>query len=327
MKRSVRQSSANDGIFCSAVLTTLCFLFPLFALLLPSHVAAQRADGPAVMEKLDRLERDIMLLQRQVARGGGSYYGSAQGNVESVSAQSEVRLSAIEDELRSIRGKMEENEFQWRQLGERLQKLQEDADLRLRELEYGKTATGNNPSQGEVTTADEPLVAGASDEQPKADGQPAPATTAGDGVLRPPAQPAASESGEPSFSEPREHYNYAFRQLNQTRYDDAARYFTSFIEKYPSDPLIGNAYYWLGETYYIRRDYVNAATQFSQGFEALPNGPKAPDNLLKLAISLGALKRNQEACTVLGRLLVKFKGESTAVTQKAEQERNRIGCQ
>ena len=78
-------------------------------------------------------------------------------------------------------------------------------------------------------------------------------------------------------------------------------------KKHPKDPLVGNAYYWQGETYYIRRDYVNAADSFRQGFEALPTGPKAPDNLLKLAMSLNALNRDKEACVVLGQVISKYK--------------------
>ncbi len=129
------------------------------------------------------------------------------------------------------------------------------------------------------------------------------------------------------FASPRDHYNYAFRLLNQTQYPEAAAAFDSFTKKYPKDPLVGNAYYWEGETYYIRRDYVNAADNFRQGFEALPEGPKAPDNLFKLAVSLDALNRDKEACVVLGQVVTKFKKNSTSVTDKADQEQKRIGCQ
>jgi TolA-binding protein len=89
---------------------------------------------------------------------------------------------------------------------------------------------------------------------------------------------------------------------------------------------VGNAYYWLGETHYIRQDYVSAADNFREGFEALPNGPKAADNLLKLAMSLSAMKKTNDACVVLDQLLVKFKETSTTVAQKAQSERTRIGC-
>jgi tol-pal system protein YbgF len=136
----------------------------------------------------------------------------------------------------------------------------------------------------------------------------------------------APDKNKGGFDNPRDHYNHGFRLLNQTRYEDAARTFEAFTEKYPKDPLIGNAYYWLGETYYIRRDYVKAADSFRQGFEVLPSGPKAADNLLKLSMALSAMKKQKEACVVLDQLLVKFKDSSTSVAKKADAERTRIGC-
>ena len=62
----------------------------------------------------------------------------------------------------------------------------------------------------------------------------------------------------------------------------------SFVERYPKDPLAGNAQYWLGETFYVRKDYSNAATAFAQGYEKYPKGAKASDDLLKLGMSLTA---------------------------------------
>ena len=101
----------------------------------------------------------------------------------------------------------------------------------------------------------------------------------------------------------------------------------SGVKQYPKDPLAGNAFYWLGETFYVRRDYVKAADSFRQGFEALPSGPKAPDNLLKLSMSLNALKRDKEACVVLKQLVSKFGKTSAATKDKAQAEISRIGCQ
>ena len=60
----------------------------------------------------------------------------------------------------------------------------------------------------------------------------------------------------------------------------------------------------------------------------MPQGPKAGDNLLKLAMSLDALNRDKEACVVLKQIIVKFKQSSTSplLSAKADQESKRIGC-
>lgn len=251
-------------------------------------------------QRLDRLQREIQLLQKQIARGEALTPGETMpvdNSIASVDnpAQLEVRLSAMDEEIRRMRGKLEEAEFQNKRLAETLEKLQKDTDFRFNELAAGKTAAPSEsfaaPAAGNSTPASEPSV-------------------------------------DENFASPKEHYNHAFRLLNQTKYDEAAKAFEGFTKKYPNDPLIGNAYYWQGETYYIRRDYVASADAFRQGFEALPNGPKAPDNLLKLSMSLSALDRSKEACIVLGQLSNKFKKTPTAanVLEKSQQEQKRIGC-
>lgn len=220
-------------------------------------------------------------------------------------ARIEVRFAALEERLRQMQGKIEEVEFENRRLRERLDLFQQDAELRFGELESGNaggaaaaTASPATETPGQAATAATP-----SDPQ----------------MLRVP-----KEGG--TFESPRDHYNHAFRLLNQTQYAEAGASFESFIANYPKDPLIGNAYYWAGETQYVRQSYVQAADYFRRGYESLPDGPKAGDNLLKLAMSLSALDRKTEACVVLKQVVAKFGGNSTSLKTKAETERNRIGC-
>lgn len=295
----------------------LRLILPLLAFstaLAPLPSLAQTNDNAQVMERVDRLEHDIMLLQRQVSRGGAPAAGATDADIPpGGAAQLEVRLSTIENELRNLRGKVEENENQGRKISENLDKLQKDTDFRFNQLASAAPAAGPAPVQPPPATPEGKLQAPPTPQGP---------TTAGDGMLHPP-QPNQEKS---NFSTPRDHYNYAFRLLNQTQYEQAANSFDAFTKKYPKDPLVGNAYYWEGETYYIRRDFVNAADNFRQGFEALPDGPKAADNLLKLAMSLDALSRDKEACVVLQQIMTKFKKSSTSVIQKADQEQKRIGC-
>jgi len=295
-------------------------LLPLLFCLISSTALAQT--DTAAMERVDRLERDIQLLQKQVARGETPAAPISDEAVAAAGgpAQLESRLSAIEEDMRSLRGKVEEVEFQNRKLTEDLAKFQKDTEFRFSEMHPGAPAASETPAEQPLAKKSErKIIAGNVDKQ--SDTLMPAETTAGDGTLRKPEETAPGQ-----FNTPRDHYNYAFRLLNQTKYEEAAKSFSDFTKKYPKDPLIGNAYYWQGETFYIRRDYVTAADNFRQGFEALPNGPKAADNLLKLAMSLDALQRDKEACVVLGQVIGKFKKSSISIADKAESEQKRIGC-
>lgn len=314
----------------------------LITILVTIPSLAQSMDNDAGGARMEKIERDLMLLQRQLSRSSGV---SSSSTPASGNADFEVRLSTIEDQLREILGKTEENDFQLKKLSQNLDKLQRDTDFRFNELSHAPVASPAVATTIPTTTAasaassanqisiaskerkipDENLKVGI--EQDKIT-KPVGKTIDTSDNARDSAtvDDTDNDALETKFSSPREHYNYAFRQLNQTQYDKAATSFTSFIKKYPKDPLIGNAYYWQGETFYIRRDYIKAADSFRQGFEELPSGPKAPDNLLKLAMTLDALKRGKEACVVLGQVVAKFKDKSAAVSQKAVQEQKRLDC-
>ena len=49
-----------------------------------------------------------------------------------------------------------------------------------------------------------------------------------------------------------------------------------FLEKHPQDDLASNAQYWLGETYYVRKNYQDAAFAFAEGYQRYPESRKAP---------------------------------------------------
>lgn len=130
----------------------------------------------------------------------------------------------------------------------------------------------------------------------------------------------------PSFSSPREHYNFAFGLMNKAQYEEAGDVFASFLQRYPKDELRGNVFYWLGETFYVRENYKKSIDNFRQGFEENPKGNKAPDNLLKLAMSLERETQVSEACLVLDKLVEKYPSPE-AVAQKAQEQLEKWSCQ
>ena len=150
--------------------------------------------------------------------------------------------------------------------------------------------------------------------------QPAPSATPG-AVGTEPAAVAALQG-----STPREQYNYAFGLLRQANYDGAEQALAAFLVQHPQDPLAGNAKYWLGETYYVRGNYQQAAVTFAEGFEAYPDNPKAPDNLLKLGMSLASLGSKDDACGTFEVLQERYADASATIRQRSRQEAQRIGC-
>jgi tol-pal system protein YbgF len=241
-----------------------------------------------------------VLISAPVARAQGGDSESGE-NSESAVARLQVKISELEERIRKMQGGIEQISFENKQLKSQMEKSDSDTEFRLNTLEKKQSATQAGGSQ-------------ASDS----------------GKLQPVGQVSesagATEAPLPRFANSHEHYSYAFKLLNQTKYQEAGNAFSVFTKVYPKDPLIGNAWYWLGETWYVRRDYIRAADDFRLGYEAMPTGPKAADNLLKLALSLNALKKDKEACVILKQVVVKFGGASNSMKLRAEQEMNALGC-
>ncbi len=258
-------------------------------------------------------------------------------------ARMEVRLSELERDLRESTGKVEDLSHQVRQLRDRLEKLSSDVDYRLGQppgaAAPGSVAAaapsealppssgGNAPPVGRA-----PETGAAPGEGPTVLGR-LPASEAGTAPPRPsapePEPPVASSTqtaAVPSTATPREQYAYGFGLLRKAEYDGAEVAFKEFLSKYPDDPLADNARYWLGETYYARGDYAPAAETFLDAYQMNKTGPKAPDALLKLGMSLGNLKKIPEACATYDQLKTALPDAPVSIKTKAQNERRSLGC-
>lgn len=133
------------------------------------------------------------------------------------------------------------------------------------------------------------------------------------------ATPDAGGSGE-------QVYNDAFKKLQDGDYAGAERGFKTFLQANPKHALAGNAQYWLGETYYARRDYQHAMTAFAEGYKVYKNSPKGPDNLLKLGVTLATLGRKPDACAVFAKFTQDYPRATDLQKRRVEQERQKNAC-
>lgn len=86
-------------------------------------------------------------------------------------------------------------------------------------------------------------------------------------------------------------YTQAFDALKASNYPAAIAGFRQFLSTYSTSELADNAQYWLGEAYYVTRDYEKAADAFRAVGQQWPDSRKAADALLKLGYSQFELKR------------------------------------
>ena len=125
---------------------------------------------------------------------------------------------------------------------------------------------------------------------------------------------------------PSEIYKYAYDMLIRENYIEAESSFKAFIGEHPNDPLASNAYYWLGETYYVQKNYQLAAVSFAKGFQRFPKGNKALDQLFKLALTFISLGKNEDACATFSKLEAEFPDAPKIISNRAKVHIQRAKC-
>lgn len=368
----------------------------------PQALSAPAAAGQntqALLDRLDRLERDIRTLNQQIA-GMPTETPSAVAPTavqppapqieytegEGMLSRVMVRLDALESEVRTATGQSESLTYGIEQLTRRFDKLMVDLDYRLARLEgdtpgsfasqpaisappspgsvskvgamppVGQGVEGSTPEQGTMlknglyqpgaqdggvlgtmskTTLDEiELEAGKKDGP--ADGTEltdvaaasaptvsAVAPSVATPAAAPVAAPVASVLPEGSVQD---RYRFAFDLTRQARYEEAEIAFKAFVAAHEDEPLANNARYWLAETFYVRKRYMDAAQAFFAAYKKAPTGPKAPDSLLKLGMSMAGLEKATEACTTFGKLRKEFTPLKANIEQALNREIKRLSC-
>jgi tol-pal system protein YbgF len=130
------------------------------------------------------------------------------------------------------------------------------------------------------------------------------------------AMPPVAAGGEQAT------YDAAFNALKAGNYKGAIDGFRNFVAVYPTSPLASNAQYWLGEAFYVNRDYQNAITSFQKVMTDWPDSRKAPDALVKVGFTQSAMGRNGDARVTLEEVVRKYPG--TEAAQLASERLKRL---
>ena len=142
---------------------------------------------------------------------------------------------------------------------------------------------------------------------------------------RTPGASAALTTLPPSAT-PRDEFDLGIGYMQRKDYALAEETMRNFAQKYPSDPLIADSQYWLGESFFQRQLYRDSAEAFLGVTTKFDKSAKAPDALLRLGQSLAALKEKEAACAALGEVSRKYPRASSGVKAAVDREQKRVKC-
>lgn len=335
--------------------------FVVFILLLSAAVptaASAQQDVNGLLNRMARLERELADLQRTVYAGGQPPASVTTGQNTQLSqpdgvggsplARVEIRLQQIEADLRRMTGRVEELGYKVQNVSDRMDRLQTDTDIRFRELSGDAGAVSDQDGAGQTGTGQTGTgQTGTGQTGPRTELTPPADTTSPTTGAKPqdlgtlsgndlstlkattpaPSGAAVNQTALlPADASVEEQYKAAFDHLVKHDLPTAEAAFKAFLEAHPDDPLAGNAQYWLGETYYARDRYEEAAVAFLGGYQSYPKSPKAADNLLKLGMALARIDRKEEACTTFAKLNEDFPKAPTNIKRRLINETKALNC-
>jgi tol-pal system protein YbgF len=240
-----------------------------------------------------------------------------------------LRLSTIEENLRQVSGQTGELVQSLEKLMQQVETARQDNEFRFQQIEGTMGRAARDP---DAVPSSEPEVLGqirmASPVEkldgPSAETGPTVALI-GEGDL--PVQTSIGEPRvRPSLNDPKKLYDRALADLRAGSYAGAQIDFEQMLVQFPAHKLAGNAQYWLGETFYVRRQFKQAAEAFLAGYTTYQQSTKAPDSLLKLGMTLAAMGEKKTSCDAFKELSVKFPQAPQAIAKRAQIEKTRVGC-
>ncbi len=235
-----------------------------------------------------------------------------------------LKLNEIEDQFRELTNKFEEVNFKLDKLSTRVTKIQSDTQLRFSDLENNEAEV--NQTKKSLPGTSKPQDFGAN---PGYQTTNLPSQQSINSVES--AQTVITEEPEKKESllpdkPPAEQYEFAVSFMKIGDYETAEFALKEFIEKNKDHDLAGSAQYWYGETFRIRQLYSDAATAYLDGYQNYPKSKKAPDNLLKLGITMVQLGEKDQGCKMISGLKKEYPKASKSVLQKAQYEQKKFKC-
>lgn len=223
-----------------------------------------------------------------------------------------IQVQELQDEVRNMRGQLEEQARELENLKRRQRDQYLDIDQRISDLRNGQPVSSSGTSYVAPTSPPASAAGEPAGDMPEVR-DPMESQAAVNTIEQPVAQ---SQAVAPDPAAEKAAYDQAFQALKELRYADAAESFQSFLDKYPNSEYADNAQYWLGESYYVTRNYDIALKAFQDLMDNYPDSSKVPDALLKVGYTHYELQQWDSARAALTQVQEKY--PDTTLSRLAE---------
>ena len=261
----------------------------LAATALTAAPASAQRRQPTPEQRIDRLEKQVRQVQRQVFPKGqpadtAGFSDEPAATQTVVTAQSN-RLDALERQLSEILRASEENGNRVAVLEAELARLRAEQDRRLRTLETAAPAQAEEPTETESEADAPPPPSRPKVERPVQDEEPA-------------ETPSATDSDDAAEAA----YDAGYRLWTAGKYDQAIASLNAFAKKYPGHRRVSWAHNLAGRAQLDKGQPRAAAETLLANYRRDPKGERAQDSLFYLGKSLVKLGQPGQACKAYAEL-------------------------
>jgi tol-pal system protein YbgF len=270
---------------------------------LQSQISSQQKEKESFQKDLEKLQKDFKALQAEVT-----------GESKKVQADLLLRLENLQTEVRTLGTGIEEYKNLLKKPSKEMDQLRENIVLRTKALEDNeKMRQEKDKALEEKIKAVEERLKGLEGKI----GQLASKQLELEGST--PGKEASADVRGVS-TRAGDLYKDAYETLQKGDGEGARRKFEAFLKQYPNTELSDNAQFWIGETYYLKKDYEKAILEYEKAITKYPEGDKVPAALYKQALAFLELGDKANTRNLLRKVIERYPSSDQAQMAKKKLE-------
>ena len=267
---------------------------------------ASTKDVRTLDREIDRLQSEINVLQKE-NNLNKAQISELKAENQRLKADLSLLFGNLQSETRALSTRTEEYKELLKKPSKEMERMREEIEGRLKTLE-------------ERRKNQEEKIREIENRLKESDGS---AT----GATLKPVEPEKSASAKEISAELKgvstgmgDLYRDAYETFHKGNLEGARRKFEAFLKQYPNTELSDNAQFWIGETYYLKKDYERAILEYEKAIVKYPEGDKIPAALYKQALAFLELGDKTNAKNLLKRVIEKYPQSDQADMAKRKLE-------
>ncbi|MBS3907534.1 MAG: tol-pal system protein YbgF [Syntrophaceae bacterium] len=281
---------------------------------LDSQLSQIQKEKDSIRKEMEAIRTELTAFKKETETN----HSSLQAENQKTRADLFLRFETLQSELRTLSTGVEEHKVFLKTPSREISRIKEDVEVRLRILEEkGKSFEERNRSFEEKNRSYDERVKGMEDRLKGLDAKLTSKLTEMEKSIpakEPPVEPKGPSTTAGNL------YKDAYETFQKGDLDGGRRKFEAFLKQYPNMELSDNAQFWIGETYFLKKDFEKAILEYEKVVVKYPEGDKVPSALLKQGLAFLELGDKTNARNLLRRVIDRYPQADQAEIAKKKLE-------